>query len=68
MTQPSDKHSAPNNETGLKLNRRAVLVGSAAMTDRSLAMILDDSAGITPAKPQAAATEPARKRGWFGRS
>ncbi len=41
---------------------------SAAMTDRALAMILDDSAGITPAKPQSTATEPARKRGWFGRS
>ncbi|MEO3417087.1 Gfo/Idh/MocA family oxidoreductase [Roseovarius sp. CAU 1744] len=41
---------------------------SAAMTDRSLAMILDDSDGVTPAKPQATDKQPARKRGWFGRS
>lgn len=30
MTQPSDKHSSPNNETALKFNRRTMLVGSAA--------------------------------------
>lgn len=41
---------------------------SAAMTDRALAMILDDSAGITPAKLQSTTKESARKRGWFGRS
>ncbi len=43
---------------------------SAAMTDRALSMILDDSAGITPAKPRVSADTklPERKRGWFGRS
>ena len=41
---------------------------SAAMTDRSLAMILDDSAGVTPAKPQVEAKSAEKKRGWFGRA
>ena len=40
---------------------------SAAMTDRTIGMILDDHAGITPmaTSPQPAA---ARKRGWFART
>lgn len=41
---------------------------SAAITDRSLAMILDDSDGVTPAKPLASEKTTDRKRGWFGRS
>lgn len=41
---------------------------SAAITDRTLAMILDDSDGVTPAKPLASEKTSERKRSWFGRS
>ena len=42
---------------------------SAAMTDRTLRQIMDDSVGVTPAKPQSSVQKPTeRKRGWFGRS